>query len=47
MTQIINEFFRKDQIAKIVKGRLARMPIIGMFFQRRMVPLPATMSYIT
>ena len=47
MMRIIDEFFRKDQAAKIAKGRLARMLIIGMFFQRRMVRLPATMSYIT
>ena len=47
MMRIIDEFFRKDQAAKIAKGSLARMRIIGIFFQRRMVRLPATIGYIT
>ena len=47
MMRIIDEFVPEDQAAKIAKGRLARMRIINMFFQRHMIPLPATMSYIT
>ena len=47
MMRIIDEFFRKDQVAKNAKSRLARMLIIDRFFQRRMVQLPATTGYIT
>ena len=45
--RIIDKFFREDQAAEIAKGRLAWMLIIDMFFQRRMVLLPVTTSYIT
>ena len=47
MMRIIDEFFRKDQVAQERKSRLARMLIIDRFFQRRMVQLPATTGYIT
>ena len=50
--QIVNEvdhrqILSEQRPAKIAEDRLARMRIIDMCFQRRMVRLVATMSYIT